>query len=159
MHLHRLHQWSRQVTSRGKKGGSEEIFGKENTLIFLGRKIYWYRGFISPATSLHTWQIIIFFHNKNYQCTSVLKITVQAWKAEESNCSADQLPIQGCWMGSHIIWELFWSCMKCQLLCHFLWSFTTLDNAFAGHSILSFLMKILKVEISQRNKEDKFPDP
>lgn len=60
--------------------------------------------------------------------------------------------------GSHIILELLWSYMKCQLLCHFPCTFTALANTFAGHSILSFLMKILEGEISQRNKEEKCPD-
>lgn len=131
-----------------EKGGSEEIFGKENRLIFW---VCFSSNFPPHMTNYN------FFHNKSYQCTGFLKISIQAWKTEQSNSSADQLHTQGCWMGCHITWELFY--VKCQLMCNFLWSITILANTFARHSILSFLMKILKVEISKRNKEDKFPDP
>lgn len=47
--------------------------------------------------------------------------------------------------------------MKCEFLSHFLHTFTSLaSSTFAVHSILSFLIKIPKAEIPQRNK---FTDP
>lgn len=109
----------------------------------------WWPGLVSPATCVHKWQTI---HNKSYQCTSFLKITTQIWKTRGERCFRWPVKCPG-------MLDRLSSNMRTP--CSPIWN-ANFGLIFFAHShhwpaplLVTpsfFLMKILKVEIPQRNK-------